>query len=152
MSELSREQGDPDPWKTVTQRYKVGQIVDGVVTKVVSFGAFVRIEGGVEGLLHSSQLPEKASGEAVYEGQRVRPRILYLDKERRRLSLSLRGVSQVVGTSETLCPACGRTISPDWKHCTYCGTTLAKVCPNCGAPRPDIEGVRFCFECGSQLE
>lgn len=50
------------------------------------------------------------------------------------------------------CPACKRTTQPGWKHCMYCGTYLAKVCPHCNVLLPEIEGVRFCFECGSALK
>lgn len=50
-----------------------------------------------------------------------------------------------------LCPSCRREMRPNWKHCVYCGASLATVCSRCGAPLPDIEGARFCFECGSEL-
>ena len=50
------------------------------------------------------------------------------------------------------CPFCGRSVQPHWKHCVYCGKSLARVCPKCGTPRAEAEGVRFCFECGSPLE
>ena len=50
------------------------------------------------------------------------------------------------------CPSCKRPVQLNWKHCVFCGASLARVCPKCGAPRPEIEGARFCFECGSPLE
>ncbi len=53
---------------------------------------------------------------------------------------------------ETLCPSCMRAVPSSWKHCTYCGAALAKACPKCGAPRPDIADARFCFECGQLLD
>ena len=52
----------------------------------------------------------------------------------------------------SICPSCKQTTVPGWKHCVYCGTSLAKVCPKCGAPYPEIEGARFCFECGEPLK
>ncbi len=52
----------------------------------------------------------------------------------------------------SLCPACKRPVQLNWKHCVFCGASLARACPKCGAPRPQIEGARFCFECGSSLE
>jgi uncharacterized Zn finger protein (UPF0148 family) len=59
----------------------------------------------------------------------------------------------VISTTKTsFCLSCKRPVQLNWKHCVYCGASLARVCPNCGAPRPDIEGARFCFECGSPLE
>src|SRR5260221_11967217 len=59
----------------------------------------------------------------------------------------------VIPTAKTsFCPACKRPVQLNWKHCVFCGASLAGVCPKCGAPRPEIEGARFCFECGSPLE
>jgi ATPase family associated with various cellular activities (AAA)/Double zinc ribbon len=50
-----------------------------------------------------------------------------------------------------VCPSCEREVQPQWKHCVYCGAPLAKVCPKCGALRADVEGAKFCFECGYEL-
>ncbi len=59
----------------------------------------------------------------------------------------------VIPTAKTsLCPDCKRPAQLSWKHCVFCGASLAKVCPKCGAPYPEIEGARFCFECGGELE
>ena len=59
----------------------------------------------------------------------------------------------VIPTAKTsLCLSCKQPVQLNWKHCVFCGASLAKVCPKCGAPRPEIEGARFCFECGSPLE
>lgn len=93
--QLSLKRLRPDPWETVAQRYRVGQIVEGVVTTVTHFGAFVRLEEGVEGLLHISELNERPVGhprEVVREGQSVRVRILHVDPASRRIGLSLRGI------------------------------------------------------------
>ena len=49
------------------------------------------------------------------------------------------------------CPSCKHSIQPQWHHCPFCGSSLARVCPRCGAPSPEIEGARFCFECGGEL-
>jgi hypothetical protein len=51
-----------------------------------------------------------------------------------------------------LCPFCKRSVQAHWKHCVYCGKPLARVCPKCGTPQAEMEGVRFCYECGSPLE
>jgi predicted RNA-binding protein with RPS1 domain len=51
-----------------------------------------------------------------------------------------------------LCPSCKRPVQTSWKHCVYCGASLVSFCPNCGAPRAEVEGVQFCYECGSRLE
>ena len=83
----------PDPWATVQDRYQVGQIVTGVVTNVVGFGAFVRVEEGLEGLVHISELAEGQflhPRNVVREGDVVRARILHIDPSNRRMGLSLR--------------------------------------------------------------
>jgi hypothetical protein len=49
------------------------------------------------------------------------------------------------------CPSCLRTALPGWKHCMYCGSTLARVCPRCKTLLPELEDTRFCFECGGPL-
>ena len=51
-----------------------------------------------------------------------------------------------------LCPSCKKETRANWKHCAYCGASLAKHCPHCGSPYPQVEGARFCFECGKPLQ
>jgi len=90
---LSLKETLPDPWSTVANRYAVGQIVEGEVTRVVDFGAFVKLEDGIEGLVHISQLAdrrvEKPSA-VVQPGQRVKVKIVNLDPGARRIGLSIR--------------------------------------------------------------
>lgn len=57
-----------------------------------------------------------------------------------------------VTPSPRLCPSCKKEMRSGWKHCVYCGASLAKQCPHCGAPSPEMEGARFCFECGKPLK
>lgn len=83
----------PDPWASLDDRYKIGDLVTGVVTNVVHFGAFVRVEEGLEGLVHTSELGGGDSSDprhAVGEGDRVQVRIIHIDAGRRRLGLSLK--------------------------------------------------------------
>jgi len=90
---LSIKRAQPDPWQTLEERYHVGQIVEGVITNVVDFGAFVQVEEGVEGLIHVSELAEGSflhPRSVVQEGDVVQVRIINLDGARRRLGLSLR--------------------------------------------------------------
>ncbi|PJF22444.1 MAG: 30S ribosomal protein S1 [Phototrophicales bacterium] len=90
---LSIKRLRPDPWKTVEERYTVNQIVEGVITNVVDFGAFACIEEGLEGLIHVSELAEGHflhPRNVVSEGQHVRARILTINGAARRLGLSLR--------------------------------------------------------------
>jgi len=90
---LSLKRLKQDPWRTVEQKYHVGQIVTGVVTNIVDFGVFARIEEGLEGLVHVSELISEGAAhprELVREGQALDLYILRIDGENRRLGLSLR--------------------------------------------------------------
>lgn len=90
---LSLKRLRPDPWKTVEDRYYVGQIVEGVITNVVDFGAFACIEEGLEGLIHVSELAEGHflhPRNVVTEDQLIQARILTINGPARRLGLSLR--------------------------------------------------------------
>lgn len=87
----------PEPWETVPDRYEVGQIVRGAVTKLVHFGAFARLEGDtIEGLIHISELTERRiahPSEVVSEGQEIDLRIIRIDTDKRRMGLSLKQVA-----------------------------------------------------------
>ncbi len=91
---LSLKRMYANPWETAEQRYKVGQIVDAVVTSMVPFGAFARLEEGLDGLIHISEMSEDLGDarpdDLLVEGQPVRARILHVDAMRQRLGLSLR--------------------------------------------------------------
>lgn len=94
---LSIKRLRPDPWQFVEERYHVGQIVEGVVTHVVDFGAFTRVEDGLEGLIHVSELADGNflhPRNVVQEGDVVPARILNIDSKRRRMRLSLRQVGE----------------------------------------------------------
>ena len=94
---LSLKRLRPDPWATVAERYRVGQLVEGTVTNVVNFGAFVRVEEGLEGLIHVSELAEGQflhPRNVVNEGDAVVARVLSIDGSQRRLALSLRKVAE----------------------------------------------------------
>ncbi len=90
---LGLKQTQEDPWQKVLNEYRVGAVLEGKVTKVVAFGAFVEIVPGVEGLVHISELAEhhvESPGEVVHPDQEVWVRILEIDEERRRISLSVK--------------------------------------------------------------
>lgn len=90
---LSLKRLRADPWSRIVTELQPGQVVEGVVTNVVSFGAFVRIAEGVEGLVHVSELAEGSflhPRNVVREGERVRVRVLNVDAGKHRLGLSLR--------------------------------------------------------------
>jgi small subunit ribosomal protein S1 len=92
---LGLKQTQEDPWQRVVDTYNVNDELEGKVTKVVTFGAFVEILDGVEGLVHISELaPHHIENprEIVEQGDKVKVRILEIDSERRRLSLSIKRV------------------------------------------------------------
>jgi small subunit ribosomal protein S1 len=92
---LGLKQTQSDPWQQVLDTYNEGDEVEGKVTKVVTFGAFVEILPGVEGLVHISELAQhhvENPREVVSQGDEVRAKIIEVDGERRRLSLSLKRV------------------------------------------------------------
>ncbi|MFN8378681.1 MAG: S1 RNA-binding domain-containing protein [Anaerolineae bacterium] len=94
---LSLKRLRPDPWETVHLRYRVGETVTGTITNVVDFGAFARIEEGLEGLIHVSELAEGQflhPRNVVSEGQHIQARILHIDGRARRLGLTLRENSE----------------------------------------------------------
>jgi small subunit ribosomal protein S1 len=107
---LGLKQTQSDPWQQVLETYHEGDEVEGKVTKVVTFGAFVEIMPGVEGLVHISELAQhhvENPREVVSQGDLVRAKIIEVDAERRRLSLSLKrveggGVQQRVDDAEAV--------------------------------------------------
>ena len=96
---LGLKQTQEDPWQRVVDTYSVGDELEGKVTKVVAFGAFVEILEGVEGLVHISELAQQHvenPREIVQPGDDVRVKILEIDSERRRLSLSIKRVEDQI--------------------------------------------------------
>jgi small subunit ribosomal protein S1 len=90
---LGLKQTRKDPWQEIVERVNVGETIHGRVTKLVSFGAFVEVAEGVEGLIHISELADhhvETPDEIVRSGDEVDARIIDVDAKRRRLSLSLR--------------------------------------------------------------
>jgi small subunit ribosomal protein S1 len=82
-----------EPWTTVGERYQLGQIVEGTITQLASFGAFARIEDGIEGLIHVSEMGDghvQHPRDVVAEGDQIQARIIRIDPARRRMGLSLR--------------------------------------------------------------
>ena len=90
---LSIRRLQPDPWHSTVADFNVGDIIDGTVTKLVNFGAFVRVRDGLEGLIHISELSHQRvahPADVVHEGQQLKLKIISLDSERHRLGLSLK--------------------------------------------------------------
>jgi len=90
---LSLKKALPDPWTTVEERYRVGEVVSATITKLAKFGAFAKVEDGLEGLIHLSELTDAAvqdASQVVQEGQQVNVKIIHINDQRRRLGLSVR--------------------------------------------------------------
>jgi small subunit ribosomal protein S1 len=82
----------PNPWEKADSEFAVGQVVSAVVTSVVSYGAFARLDAGVEGLIHASEMPlndGKNVRDVISEGENVQVRILHVDPAHQRMGLSL---------------------------------------------------------------
>ncbi|MEA5155909.1 30S ribosomal protein S1 [Raineyella sp.] len=94
---LSLKATQEDPWQAFARLHQIGQIVPGKVTKLVPFGAFVRVEEGIEGLVHVSELAERhvdIPEQVVSVNDKVMVKIIDIDLERRRISLSLKQANE----------------------------------------------------------
>jgi len=92
---LSLKKLQPDPWTMVDDHYRVGQLVEGRVTRVLDFGAFVELDLGVEGLLHSSEMigtPELSPSDIIHARETLLVKIIRIDSRRKRLALSAKQV------------------------------------------------------------
>ena len=90
---LGLKQAQNDPWSSISSRFKVGQLVKGKVSKLASFGAFVEIEEGIDGLVHISQISEERVQkvkDALQPGQEVEARVIKIDSVERRIGLSIK--------------------------------------------------------------
>ncbi|MBI3744367.1 MAG: 30S ribosomal protein S1 [Chloroflexi bacterium] len=94
---LSLKRTRPEPWVEVAEKYPVGKVVEATVTKLATFGAFARLEGSVEGLIHISELADRMvqhPRDVVKEGERVAVRIVKVEPERKRIGLSMKQVRE----------------------------------------------------------
>ena len=93
---LGLEQLAEDPWKQVENRFKIGQMVKGTISKVASFGAFVQLEGELDGLVHISQISEERVAkvkDVLKPGQEIEARVIRLNKAERRIGLSIKAAA-----------------------------------------------------------
>jgi small subunit ribosomal protein S1 len=93
---LGMKQAQEDPWSTIAARLKIGQMVKGKVTKLASFGAFVEIEEGIDGLVHISQISDdrvEKVKDVLKVGQEVQARIVRIDQMDRKIGLSIKAAS-----------------------------------------------------------
>jgi small subunit ribosomal protein S1 len=90
---LSLKRLQPEPWETIASTYQVGQLVQATITRLATFGAFARLQDGIEGLIHISELSNERIAHpknVVNTGDVVTVKIVRIEPERRRLGLSLR--------------------------------------------------------------
>jgi small subunit ribosomal protein S1 len=93
---LGLKQASQDPWSDIASKYKVGALVKGKVSKIASFGAFIELEDGVDGLVHISQISDQRVDkvkDALQAGQEVEARVVKVDRGERRIGLSIRAVT-----------------------------------------------------------
>jgi small subunit ribosomal protein S1 len=94
---LSLKRLQTNPWEQIEERYHIGQLVEGTVSRIEPFGAFINMEPGIEALLHVSQLADDTVNDPrqmLYEGQRILTRIISIEANKQRLGLSLKEVTQ----------------------------------------------------------
>jgi small subunit ribosomal protein S1 len=94
---LSLKSTQEDPWQQFARTHQIGQVVPGRVTKLVPFGAFVRVEEGIEGLVHISELADRhveIPEQVVQVGDEIFVKIIDIDLDRRRISLSLKQANE----------------------------------------------------------
>jgi small subunit ribosomal protein S1 len=94
---LSLKRLQDNPWAMIEEMYHVGQLVEGVISRVAQFGAFVSLDPGIEALLHTSQIAEPPPEDptlVVHEGQRLLMRVISIEADKQRLGLSLKEVTE----------------------------------------------------------
>ena len=93
---LGMKQLDEDPWKAIDARYKIGDLVKGKVSKLATFGAFVELDGDIDGLVHISQISEERIDKVkdfLKVGQEIEARVIKVDKTERRIGLSVKAAA-----------------------------------------------------------
>lgn len=110
---LSMKKLTDDPWQNIQSKYKVGEMVEGKVTKLASFGAFVELEGGIDGLIHISELSDERVNrvkDVVNVGQVVQARVKNISTDERRIGLSMKSAANFqAGETPSIAPAKGES-------------------------------------------
>ena len=104
---LGLKQTTEDPWRTLVKKYPVGAIVEGTVTKLVTFGVFVDLGDGVEGLVHISEMAKQhvdQPSQVCSVGDKVQVKVMEIDLDRRRISLSMKAAAETLGTEVEVKP------------------------------------------------
>ena len=104
---LGLKQTTEDPWRTLVKKYPVGAIVEGTVTKLVTFGVFVDLGDGVEGLVHISEMAKQhvdQPSQVCSVGDKVQVKVMEIDLDRRRISLSMKAAAETLGFEVEVTP------------------------------------------------
>ncbi len=104
---LGLKQTTEDPWQALVKKYPVGAIVEGTVTKLVPFGAFVDLGDGIEGLVHISEMAHKHvdhPSQVTHVGAKVQVKVMEIDLDRRRISLSMKSAAETLGVEIEVAP------------------------------------------------
>ena len=104
---LGLKQTTEDPWRALAKKYPTGAVVEGTVTKLVPFGAFVDLGDGIEGLVHISEMAHKhvdQPSQVTHVGAKVQVKVMDIDLERRRISLSMKSAAETLGTEIEVAP------------------------------------------------
>ena len=104
---LGLKQTTEDPWRALVKKYPVGAIVEGTVTKLVPFGAFVDLGDGIEGLVHISEMANKhvdQPAQVTAVGSKVQVKVMEIDLDRRRISLSMKSAAETLGIEIEVTP------------------------------------------------
>ncbi len=104
---LGLKQTTEDPWRTLVKNYPVGAIVEGKVTKLVPFGAFVELGDGIEGLVHISEMAKghvDVPSQVTNVGEAVQVKVMDIDLDRRRISLSMKSAAETLGVEIDITP------------------------------------------------
>jgi small subunit ribosomal protein S1 len=113
---LGLKQATQDPWTEIQTKYPVGMVVKGKVSKIASFGAFIELEDGVDGLVHISQISDdrvEKVKDALEVGQEVEARVVKVDRGERRIGLSIRAMTMTDDEIKALeAEAAGETVAP----------------------------------------
>ena len=105
--DVGLKQTTEDPWRALAKKYPVGAIVEGTVTKLVPFGAFVDLGEGIEGLVHISEMANKhvdQPSQVTHVGDKVQVKVMEIDLDRRRISLSMKSAAETLGVEIEVTP------------------------------------------------
>ena len=133
----------PKPWDTVSEKYNVGDVINGKVVRIVSFGAFVEVEKGVDGLVHVSQISNQWLENPVTAleiGQEIQAKILEINCEKEKMTLSIKALLPEVESpvkEEEEKPSKGKKKTKvekqeeddlhEWKDESYSGVSIAEI-------------------------